>query len=153
MDTDTSVFRFLNPDTGIHFYANSEAEKEEIESTQPDYIAEPSGYRTLDSLSGNPEAEEVFTLFNRDTGAFLYTSDLNEIDYIEDNLPNYTMQDESLFAFDVRQPNTIPVYRFLNTDTGAHFYTASEEEKETIESELPNYNSEGIAFFAFEAEM
>ena len=114
------------------------------------------GYRTLDSLTDNPDAKEVFVLRNQDTGAFLYTSEQDEVDFIEANLPNYSMEEESLFAFDRQQQDTIPVYRFLNTDTGAHFYTASETERESIESNLPNYNSEGtdgVAFYAFEADV
>ena len=149
-DTDTAVFRFLDLGTGIHFYATSEAEREQLEATQPDYISEPLGYRTLDSLTGNPEAVELFIFFNEDTGASLYTSDRNEIAFIEANLPNYSLEEEPLFAFDSQQPDTIPVHRFLNTNTGAHFYTASETERESIDSGLSNYEYEGIEFYALE---
>ena len=146
----SQVFRFLDPNTGIHLYADSEEERAELESSQPDLIPEDVGYRTVDPLSGL--GTEVFTLFNRDTGAFLYTTFEEELDFIEENLDNYVLQDDSFFAFTESQPGTIPIYRFLNTDTGAHFYTPSSTERDSIEENLPNYNSEGIAFYAFATE-
>ena len=148
--TGSTVFRFLDPDTGIHFYADSEAERNELIANEPDYVAEDLGYTTVDeSASG---AQSVFSFFNDDTGAYLYTVDDNEREFIENNLDNYTQESDSfsVFAEDPDNIDTIPIYRFLNTDTGAHFYTPSETERTAIEDNLPNYNSEGIAFYAFD---
>ena len=146
----SEVFRFLDPNTGVHFYTDSEEETAELVSSQPDLIPESVAYRTV-----NPSSEsgtEVFTLLNQDTGAFLYTTFEEELDFIEENLDNYTLQeDDSLFAFAEEQEGTIPIYRFLDTDTGAHFYTSSEAERNSIEENLPEYNPEGIAFYAFDA--
>ncbi|MEL6788572.1 MAG: hypothetical protein AAFO76_14485 [Cyanobacteria bacterium J06607_15] len=91
-------------------------------------------------------------MLNEDTGAYLYTTSENELSFIEDNLPNYSIdEDQSFLAFAEEQANTIPIYRFLNTDTNAHFFTASETERQSIEDNLPSYESEGIAFYAFDA--
>ena len=146
----SSVFRFFDPDTGVHFYADSESERAELESSQPDYIAETATYRTVDPLTGDSNAQEVVGLLNQDTGAYLYTTSDNELDFIENNLDNYSIdEDQSFFAFAEEQAGTIPIYRFLNTDTNAHFFTASEVERQSIEDNLTNYSSEGIAFYAF----
>ena len=146
----SNIFRFLDPDTGVHFYANSEAERDELIANEPDYVVEDSGYTTVDpSVS---DAQEIFSFFNEDTGAYLYTVDENERDFIEDNLDNYTQESNSFSVFSEEQENTIPIYRFLNTSTGAHFYTPSEAEKTAIEDGLSNYELEGIAFYAFETE-
>ncbi|MEL6579500.1 MAG: peptidylprolyl isomerase [Cyanobacteria bacterium J06621_12] len=148
----SSVFRFFDPDTGIHFYADSESERSELESSQPDYISEAATYRTVDPLTGDSRAQEVVGLLNQDTGAYLYTTSENELSFIEDNLDNYSIdEDQSFFAFAEEQAGTIPIYRFLNTDTDTHFFTASEAERQSIEDSLPNYNAEGIAFYAFDA--
>ena len=120
-----------------------------MESSQPDLIPEDLGYRTVDPLTGS--GTEVFALLNQDTGALLYTTFEQELDFIEENLDNYILQEDSFFAFAEEQAGTIPIYRFLDTDTGAHFYTPSSVERDAIEDNLPNYNSEGIAFYAFEA--
>ena len=145
----SNVFRFLDPDTGVHFYANSEAERDELLANEPDYVAEDLGYRNVDPSEAG--AQEVFSFFNEDTGAYLYTTDDNERDFIEDNLDNYSQESDSFSVFTEEQENTIPIYRLLNTSTGAHFYTPSSEERDAIEDSLPNYESEGIAFYAFEA--
>ena len=150
------VFRFLNPDTGIHFYADSEAERDELLEDEPDLVAEDLGYRTVNPEGAN--AQEVFSFFNQDTGAYLYTVDENEREFIEENFDNYTQESDSFSVFAVDQPelDTIPVYRFLDINTGAHFYTSSAAERETIENNFSNYNSEGedgIAFYAFDADV
>lgn len=145
----STIFRFLDPDTGIHFYADSEAERDELLADEPDYVAEDLGYGTVDPSADS--STEVFSFFNEDTGAYLYTVDENEREFIEENLDNYTQEDDSFSVFADEQADSIPIYRFLNTDTGAHFYTPSETERTAIEDTLPNYNSEGIAFYAFDA--
>jgi cyclophilin family peptidyl-prolyl cis-trans isomerase len=148
---DSPVFRFLDPDTGIHFYAASEEERAELASSQPDYIAEAPVFTALDPLTGNSAAHEVFTLLNQDTGAYFYTTSEAELTSIKENSPNYIQETSTFSAFTEEQPGTIPIYRFFDTDTGTHFYTASAAEKESIEENLPNYNSEDIAFYAFPA--
>jgi hypothetical protein len=148
---DSPVFRFLDPDTGIHFYAASEEERAELASSQPDYIAEAPAFTALDPLTGSPAAHEVFTLLNQDTEAYFYTTSEAELASIKENSPNYTQETSTFSAFTEEQPGTIPIYRFFDTDTGTHFYTASAAEKESIEENLPNYNSEDIAFYAFPA--
>ncbi|NJL52207.1 MAG: hypothetical protein HC930_08295 [Hydrococcus sp. SU_1_0] len=148
---DSPVFRFLDPDTGIHFYAASEEERAELASSQPDYIAEAPAFIALDPLTGNSAAHEVFTLLNQDTGAYFYTTSEAELTSIQENSPNYIQETSTFSAFTEEQPGTVPIYRFFDTDTETHFYTASTAEKESIEENLPNYNSEDIAFYAFPA--
>ena len=147
----STVFRFLNPDTGIHLYADSEAERDELLAEEPDLVSENLGYRAVDPAAEN--AREVFSFFNDDTGAYLYTTDENEREFIEENLDNYTQESDSFSVFAEEPDNldTIPVYRFLNTSTGAHLYTPSAVERDAIEDNLPNYNAEGIAFYTFAA--
>ena len=118
---------------------------------EPDLVSENLGYRAVDPAAEN--AREVFSFFNDDTGAYLYTTDENEREFIEENLDNYTQESDSFSVFAEEPDNldTIPVYRFLNTSTGAHFYTPSAVERDAIEDNLPNYNAEGIAFYTFAA--
>lgn len=145
----STVYRFLNQDTGVHLYTASEGERASIEENLPNYISEGSAYISVDPFTGTPEPEKVYRFLNQDTGTHLYTTSETERESVEDNLPNFSLETESFFAFGEQQPGTVPVYRFLNTETGAHFYTPSEGERESVEDTLPNYQSEGIAYYAF----
>ena len=145
----STVYRFLNTDTGVHLYTSSEVERDAISENLPNYVSEGSAYVSVDPFTGSPEPEQVYRFLNSDTGTHLYTVSEVERQSVEENLPNFSLETESFFAFAEEQPGTIPVYRFLNTDTGAHFYTPSETERESVEETLPNYQSEGIAYYAF----
>ena len=145
----STVYRFLNTDTGVHLYTSSEVERDAILENLPNYTSEGSAYVSVDPFTGSPEPEKVYRFLNTDTGTHLYTTSIVEKESVEENLSNFSLETESFFAFAQEQPNTIPIYRFFNTDTGAHFYTPSEVEKEVVEETLPNYQSEGIAYYAF----
>lgn len=146
---ESTVYRFLNTDTGVHLYTSSEAERASIVKTLPNYVSEGSAYISVDPFTGSPEPEKVYRFLNTDTGTHLYTTSKVEKEYVEDNLPNYNLETEFFFAFGEQQSGTLPVYRFLNIDTGAHFYTSSEVERQSVEDTLSNYQAEGIAYHTF----
>lgn len=146
---DSTVYRFLNRDTGVHLYTTSKIERDNILDNLPNYDFESFSYVSVDSLTGNPQPERVYRLFNRDTGTHLYTISEVEKESVEENLSNFSLESESFFAYTEQQPGTIPVYRFYNNDTGAHFYTPSEGERDVVNEALPNYESEGIAYYVF----
>ncbi|MEO1005575.1 MAG: hypothetical protein AAFW67_06920 [Cyanobacteria bacterium J06638_38] len=146
---DSTVYRFLNTDTGVHLYTDSEDERAFIEEFLPNYNSEGSAFVSVDPFTGSPEPEKVYRLLNQETGTHLYTTSEREREFVEDNLPNFSLETEFFFAFGEQQEGTVPVYRFFNTQTGAHFYTPSEGEKQSVEDNLPNYQSEGIAYYTF----
>ncbi|MEM9507564.1 MAG: peptidylprolyl isomerase, partial [Cyanobacteria bacterium P01_E01_bin.35] len=146
---DSTVYRFLNTDTGVHLYTDSEDERAFIEEFLPNYNSEGSAFVSVDPFTGSPEPGKVYRLLNQDTGTHLYTTSEREREFVEDNLPNFSLETEFFFAFAEQQEGTVPVYRFFNTQTGAHFYTPSEGEKQSVEDNLPNYQSEGIAYYTF----
>ncbi len=146
---DSTVYRFLNQDTGVHLYTTSKVERDNILETLPNYEFESFSYVSVDSLTGNPEPKEVYRLLNQDTGTHLYTISENEKNSVENTLDNFSLESESFFAYTEQQTGTVPVYRFYNNETGAHFYTPSEVEKSVIDETLPNYTSEGIAYYVF----
>ena len=153
----STVYRFLNEDTGVHLYTTSEVERDSILNNLPNYIlegstSEGSTYVSVDALTGNPEPEQVYRLLNKDTGTHLYTISEIEKESVEANLDNFSLETESFFAYTEQYPGTVPVYRFYNNETGAHFYTPTEGERETVEETLPNYTSEGIAYYVFPVE-
>ena len=153
----STVYRFLNEDTGVHLYTTSEVERDSILNNLPNYVLEGSNnsgatYASVDALTGNPEPEQVYRFLNEDTGTHLYTVSEVEKESVEANLDNFSLETESFFAYTEQYPGTIPVYRFYNTETGAHFYTPTEGERDVVEETLPNYDSEGIAYYVFPVE-
>ncbi|WP_036484385.1 hypothetical protein [Myxosarcina sp. GI1] len=152
-DDDVEVYRFLNRDTGAHFYTASEVERENILDNLPNYKNEGIAFEGVplnekDALTG---VTPVYRLLNRDTGVHLYTIFDRERNSVLNNLPNYNDEDIAYYAYETSQPGTIPLYRYLNTDTGAHFYTASANEKASVDTNLPNLvpegNEDGIGYW------
>ncbi len=148
---DSTVYRFLNQDTGVHLYTTSKIERNHILATLPNYEFESFSYVSVDALTGDnsSQPEEVYRLYNEATGTHLYTISEIERDAVLAELANFSLESESFFAYTEQQPGTIPVYRFYNNETGAHFYTPSASERDIVVETLPNYDSEGIAYYVF----
>ncbi len=161
----TRVTRFHQYEKGFHFYTADDNESSNIQertaNNELKYNYEGESFTALssdlDSLTGEviPGAEEVYRFFNNDTGAHLFTMDVNEKDYILDNLDNYTLEGVAYYAFEAPPENieTVPVYRMLNNQTGTHLLTSDRYEFESIQKNLPHFSVEaanGVAFYVME---
>ena len=140
-----TIYRFLNPSAGVHFYTSNVAERDNVFSTLDNYIYEGASY-----FAGNPDAgRPVYRFLNTDTNVHIYTISEQERDFIQENLANFSFEGEVFRAYEEQIEGTTPVYRFFNPSTGTHFYTPNETERENVEANLPEYVSEGIAFYSF----
>ena len=161
----TTVNRFYQTEKGFHFYTadakESDVIQQESEAGNLSYNYEGESFTALDSnldsVSGKviAGAEPVFRFFNQGTGAHLFTMDMNERDYILDNLDNYQLEGTAYYAFEAEQASieTIPVYRMLNNETGTHLFTSDRNEFNYIQDNLSNFSAEandGIAFHVME---
>ena len=144
-NSEATVYRFLNPDVGVHFYTSDEGERQNVEDNLPFYNDEGESYKSVDPTTG---AQEVYRFFNPATGVHLYTTSRIERDNIIDNLDNFDFEGVQFYAYENQVEGSIPVYRFLNPSLGVHFYTPSESEKNLVQETLPNYEFEGIAYYA-----
>ena len=95
---ESTVYRFLNNDTGVHLYTSSEDERDFVEENLPNYTAEGSAFVSVDPFTGSPEPEKVYRLLNQDTGTHLYTTSETEREFVEDNLANFSL-DRILLCF------------------------------------------------------
>ena len=145
-----TIYRFFNPDVGIHFYTADEAEKSFVENELTDYVFEGDSYVTVDPLTGG--AEEVYRFFNVDTRVHLYTTSEAERDSIQENQPEFSFEGAVFYAFETNVESSIPIYRFFDSNLGVHFYTHSEEERTFVTENLPNYELEGIAYYAYPSQ-
>ena len=93
------VYRFFNTNTGAHLYTMNDFEKEVILDTLPNYAFEDIKYYAFESQPENLETLPVYRMLNGDTGAHLFTVDLNEINYIQENLPHYSLEGDNGVAF------------------------------------------------------
>ena len=144
LETST-VYRFLNNNTGVHFYTANETEKDAVEQLA-NYSFEGASYQGIDSLTGADNSLPVYRFLNQDTGVHLYTINETEKDAVEE-LANFSFEGEVFDAYETEVDGSIPIYRFFNSTTGAHFYTPSATERDAV-LELPDYQSEGVAYYA-----
>ena len=142
--SSTTVYRFFNNDTGVHFYTANPTERDAVED-MPNFSPEGASYEGVDPLTGG--ATPVYRFLNEDTGVHLYTVSEAERQATE-NLNNFIFEGEAFFAYSSQVEGSIPIYRFFNPTTGAHFYTPSEVERDNVEDNLPEFTSEGIAYYA-----
>ncbi len=92
----TPVFRFLNTETGVHFFTSSEAEKDNIIATLPQFSFEGVAYQAFNAPG--TEREAVFRFFNTETGTHFYTSNEAEKDNIISTLPQFNFEDISYYV-------------------------------------------------------
>ena len=140
------VYRFFDPQAGVHFYTSDENERRTVQETLDNYSFEGATFRTIDPLSGN--AENVYRFFNSRTGAHLYTTAEKERDFINENLEDFSFEGTAFSAYETQVEGSIPIYRFFESTIGVHFYTPNEAEKDFVEANLLNYKTEGIAYYA-----
>ena len=104
------------------------------------------------------EETTVFRFFNPSKGGHFYTADVNERNYVRDNLDNYVYEGETYQTVDPLletqaesgEDATEGVYRFFNPSTGVHLYTTNEIERDSIIENLDNFVYEGIKFYAYD---
>ncbi|MGD1920182.1 MAG: hypothetical protein ACFCAD_15640 [Pleurocapsa sp.] len=141
---ETTVYRFFNNNTGVHFYTVNEVEKDAV-IEQGNFSFEGASYESVDSLTGG--SVPVYRLLNQDTGVHLYT--ISEVERnTTESLSNYVFESEAFFAYATEVEGSVPIYRFFNNTTGAQFYTPSVIEKNNVTENLPDFQSEGIAYYA-----
>jgi len=144
-----TIYRFLDPKRGLHFYTASETERDYVKDNLSNYQFEGASYTAVDSLTRSTDPVPVYRFYNSKLGVHLYTIDETERDSIIDNLDNYTFEGEAFSAYATQVEGTIPIYRFFSQELGTHFYTPSVGEKDSVEENLPNYKFEGIAYYGY----
>ena len=93
------VYRFFNTDTGSHLYTTDQNERNFIEANLANYSPEGIKYYAFESEPQDIETIPVYRLLNSDSGSHLYTIDSNELSYIQDNLSNFTLENNGEATF------------------------------------------------------
>ena len=95
------VYRFFNTETGAHLYTMNENEKNYIQGELDNYSFEGIKYYAFESDPENIDTIPVYRMLNTQSGAHLFSSDLNEISYIKQNQPHFAMENNGNAAFHV----------------------------------------------------
>ena len=140
------MYRFYNPEFGIHLYTTDINERDFIVDQLDSYTFEGAVYKTEDPTSGSADSTDVYR-FNVAGGGYFYTADEVEKNYIVENLAHYTLETSSFAASNEETISNVPVYRFYEPSIGTHFFTSNEVEASYVIDNLTNYNFEGIAYY------
>jgi hypothetical protein len=142
-----TVYRFFNAQTAAHFYTASEAERDAVLASSPQFRLEGPAF-IVSSVPGaglNP----VHRFFNTQTGVHFYTISEDERAMIQTSLPQFSYDGIAYYASKVPGAQTIPLYRHYNIARGFHFYTSRSSERDSVINGLPQYRYEGIGYYVF----
>lgn len=141
-----NIYRFFNTQTGTHFFTSSDAERDNVIATLPQFNFEGNVFDS-NAVVGGADVTSVFRFFNTQTGTHFFTSNEAEKDNIIATLPDFSFEGIAYQAFNAPGTEREAVFRFFNTETGTHFYTSNEAEKDNIIATLPQFNFEGITYY------
>ena len=122
-----AVYRFFDPNSGVHFYTASLEEARNVSSWM--------NYEGIAWYTSG-EGQKIYRLYNDQNGDHFLTASLEE-----KNSVSSWMRDEGI-AFVTN--GAIPVYRLYDRSNGSHFYTTSVAERDSV---LNSMDNEGIAFY------
>ena len=93
------IYRFFNTETGAHLYTMNENEKNYIQDNLDNYSFEGIKYYAFKSQPREMETIPVYRMLNTQSGAHLFSNDMSEIGYIEENLSHFSMENNGNAAF------------------------------------------------------
>lgn len=148
--TPVDVVRFFNFTVGSHTFTISDAEENNISSTQTDrFTRDGVAFKAFGADSDN--TDPVYRIENKSTGAVLFTTDVNERNTLINNFSD-TFGDLGVAYYAYTSPpagdNVQTVVRYRSEATGGHFLTSNISERTFVDTELSGlYTYEGIAFY------
>jgi len=95
MPEPSSVYRFLNEDTGVHLYTISETERDATQELS-NFSFEGEAFFAYEIEVEN--SIPIYRFFNPDTGAHFYTPSEGERNNIEANLPEFQSEGIAYYA-------------------------------------------------------
>ncbi len=150
ISTETPIFRLYNKKTGVHLYTRGEADRDKILTKWDDFEftdGAPAFYASLIDDGTTP----IYRLYNKRTGAQLYTRGVSDRDKILNKYHDFEFTDgaPAFYASLIDDGNT-PIYRLYNTRTGMQLYTRGIADKDKILNKYHNFEftDEVPAFYA-----
>lgn len=153
VQSSAPVHRLWSPAYETYFYTIDEAEKDAfLQDAAAGWEDDGTAYYAYDDAN-EPNVAPVYRFHSAISGAYFYTIDEAEKNYIVQTYPTaWTYERIAFYAFPVdSQPaGAAPVHRFWSAASGCHFYTIDEDEKNTLINEYSDvWTYEGTAWYAF----
>jgi hypothetical protein len=120
-----NINRYSIKKNGAHFYTT------EILNTQ-ELLLEDTFIQNEDPSDN----KIVYELVNKETGSYLYTSSLYEIEVVERTLSEFDLTGNT-FQLD----NSQTIYRLFNPENGHHFYTQDKSEAQSLDADGWNWET------------
>lgn len=138
------IYRFAKISNGSYFYTGSEAEKQSIITTMPDFRYEGSVF----GASSGTGATQVYRFANLQSGGYFYSANSGERDIVNRDYTTLYRDEGSSFSVD-SGPSTsnLLIYRVANTVNGSYLYTPDQAEVDAAVT-TGRWRSEGVAFSA-----
>ena len=89
------VYTFVNTDNNSLFHTIDEAEQDYIKNNLPDFVFQGVDYYAFEAEAESEEFATipVFRMLNSESGNHFFSTDQNEINYIQENLPEFIFED------------------------------------------------------------
>jgi len=97
----TPVFRFFNRTTGAHLYTMDENERDFIRDNLSAFDFENEAYYAFESEPVDIETVPLYRMLNTQTNTHLFTTDINEFNFLRDNQPQFQIEGNGGITFHV----------------------------------------------------
>ncbi len=147
----TPIFRLYNKRTGTQLYTRGVADKDKILNKFKDFEFTDGAPAFYASLTEQPGLTPIFRLYNKRTGAQLYTRGVADKDKILNKFKDFEFTDGApAFYASLTDDGTTPIYRLYNTRTGMQLYTRGKTDKDKILDKFKDFEftDDGPAFYA-----
>ncbi|MGX2943933.1 hypothetical protein [Enterococcus alishanensis] len=134
-DSNTTLYRVYNPNSGEHFYTESANER--------DNLVKQGWTNENDAWQVPVKGDIVYRLYNSNAGDHFYTKSESEYNWL--GKKGWTQEGQAFLSDTAKK---VPVYRDYNPNatSGAHFYTTSLSEHNGLDK--LGWVNEEVAFYA-----
>jgi len=99
------VYRFFNRTTGAHLYTMDENERDFILDNLSGLDFEDVAYYAFESEPASIETIPLYRMLNTQTSTHLFTTDINEFDFLNENQPQFQIEGNGGVTFHVLENN------------------------------------------------
>ncbi len=147
----TPIFRLYNKRTGTQLYTRGVADKDKILAKFKDFEFTDRTPAFYASLTEQPGLTPIFRLYNKRTGAQLYTRGEADKNKILNKFRDFEFTDGvPAFYTSLSDDGTTPIFRLYNRRTGMQLYTRGVADKDKILTKYKDFEfTDGApAFYA-----
>ena len=147
------VYQLSRTDNQTQFFTTSEAERDSVLETQPEYELDTDSFISADAPAEGEDIigiSPVYSFFNTNTESYLCTSEEQEKSFITENLDNYVFEGIAYYSFDTQVEGTVPLYCVYNTQLGSHSFTTSTAQRDSFlksDDFVAEGDENGIVFY------